>query len=89
MIGSQGYMLVPAIGPGIALPLALHHTLTGSVYTNITELIDTVAHPATCFQPATSASRRSFLLVRLAPAGRDGVSRSFSSPSWRNWISTL
>jgi len=41
VIGTQGYMLVPAIGPAIAFPSLFHHALSGSTYENITGLIDT------------------------------------------------
>jgi len=40
IIGTQGYVLVPAIGPGIAFPSMYRHALSGSVYTNITGLMD-------------------------------------------------
>jgi membrane-associated phospholipid phosphatase len=41
IIGTQGYALVPAIGPGFAFPSLYHHRLTGTAYDNITGLLDT------------------------------------------------
>jgi membrane-associated phospholipid phosphatase len=41
MIGSEGYILVPAIGPGAAFPSLYRHTLSGATYENVTGLIDT------------------------------------------------
>jgi membrane-associated phospholipid phosphatase len=49
IIGSQGYMLVPAIGPGLAFPSLYHHLLTGDVYANITGLMDTARAPRDVF----------------------------------------
>jgi membrane-associated phospholipid phosphatase len=41
IIGSQGYILVPAIGPGTAFPSLYHHALSGAMYGNVTYLLDT------------------------------------------------
>jgi hypothetical protein len=49
IMASQGYMLVPAIGPGFAFPSLYHHTLSGSIYANITGLIDSARAPRDVF----------------------------------------
>jgi membrane-associated phospholipid phosphatase len=41
IIGSQGYIIVPAIGPGAAFPSLYNHALHGATYEKITGLIDT------------------------------------------------
>lgn len=41
IIGSEGYIVVPAIGPGSAFPSLYRHTLRGATYENVTGLIDT------------------------------------------------
>lgn len=40
MIGSIGYVAVPAVGPGVAFPNLFHHQLSGEIYSGVTELID-------------------------------------------------
>lgn len=41
IVGMQGYVFVPAIGPGLAFPSLYHHPLGGGVYENIAGLLDT------------------------------------------------
>jgi len=88
MIGSQGYMLVPAIGPGIAFPSLYHHTLTGSVYTNITELIDTVRAPRDVF-PSLHVGLSAIILWFAWPPAGGTTFAIFLLPVLANWISTL
>lgn len=87
IIGSQGYMLVPAIGPGVAFPSLYHHTLSGSIYTNITELIDTVRAPRDVF-PSLHVGLSTIILWFAWRRGRTAFS-IFLLPVVANWISTL
>jgi membrane-associated phospholipid phosphatase len=87
IIGSQGYMLVPAIGPGMAFPSLYHHTLSGSIYTNITELIDTVRAPRDVF-PSLHVGLSTIVLWFAWRRGRP-VFAVFLLPVVANWISTL
>ena len=41
IVGIQGYALMPAIGPGFAFPGLYRHPLGGSMFENITGLLDT------------------------------------------------
>ncbi|HKS24138.1 MAG TPA: phosphatase PAP2 family protein [Thermoanaerobaculia bacterium] len=41
IVGMQGYVLMPGIGPGFAFPALYHHPLGGGLYENITGLLDT------------------------------------------------
>ena len=87
VIGTQGYVLVPALGPALAFPSLFHHALSGSTYENITGLLDTARAPRDVF-PSLHVAISSIVLYYAWRRGRlwFGVALPLVLA---NWLSTL
>lgn len=87
IIGTQGYMLVPAIGPAMAFPSLYRHALTGGVYENITGLMDTARALRDVF-PSLHVAISSIVLWYAWKRGR--LLFAIMLPLvLANWLSTL
>ena len=87
VIGTQGYMLVPAVGPAIAFPSLFHHALSGSTYENITGLLDTARGPRDVF-PSLHVAISSVVLYYAWRRGRALFAVALPLVA-ANWLSTL
>jgi membrane-associated phospholipid phosphatase len=87
MIGGIGYALVPAIGPGVAFPSLYRHALTGSVYENITSLLNTARAPRDAF-PSLHVGISSLVLWFAWRRGRAAFAVILPLVA-ANWLSTL
>jgi membrane-associated phospholipid phosphatase len=87
VIGTQGYMLVPAVGPAVAFPSLFHHSLSGSAYENITGLLDTARAPRDVF-PSLHVAISSLVLYYAWRRG--GALFAVALPLVvANWVSTM
>ena len=87
VIGTQGYVLVPAVGPAIAFPSLFHHALSGSTYENITGLLDTARAMRDVF-PSLHVAVSSIVLWYAWRRGRALVLVTLPLVA-ANWMSTL
>jgi membrane-associated phospholipid phosphatase len=87
IIGSQGYALMPAIGPGIAFPSLFRHSLSGAMYQNITGLMDAARTPRDAF-PSLHVAISSIVLWYAWRRGRTAFALVLPLVI-ANWISTL
>jgi membrane-associated phospholipid phosphatase len=87
VIGTQGYVLVPAVGPALAFPSLFHHALSGSAYENITGLLDTARAPRDVF-PSLHVAISTIVLYYAWRRGR-GVFAIALPLVVANWLSTL
>ena len=87
IIGTQGYVLIPGIGPGIAFPSLFRHGLSGDVYRSITGLMDSARAPRDVF-PSLHVAISSIVLWYAWKRGR--LMFAIALPVVvANWISTL
>ena len=87
IIGTQGYVLVPAIGPGIAFPSLYRHSLSGAMYQNIAGLLDTARALRDVF-PSLHVAISSIVLWYAWRRGRVAFV-IFLPLVLANWMSTL
>jgi membrane-associated phospholipid phosphatase len=87
VIGTQGYVLVPALGPALAFPSLFHHALSGSTYENITGLLDTARAPRDVF-PSLHVAISAIVLYYAWRRGRTIFAIALPLVV-ANWISTL
>jgi membrane-associated phospholipid phosphatase len=87
MIGSIGYVAVPAVGPGVAFPNLFHHKLSGEIYGSVTEFIDSARAMRDAF-PSLHIGISTIVLYYAWL--RDRVTFSWMLPLiLGNWISTI
>ena len=87
VIGTQGYVLVPAVGPSLAFPSLFHHALSGSTYENITGLLDTARAPRDVF-PSLHVAISAIVLYYAWRRGRAAFLIALPLVL-ANWLSTL
>jgi len=87
VIGTQGYVLVPAVGPALAFPSLFHHALSGSTYENITGLLDTARAPRDVF-PSLHVAISTIVLYYAWRRGRTIFAIALPLVV-ANWLSTL
>jgi len=87
IIASQGYVLVPAVGPAIAFPSLYRHTLTGATYEAVTSLIDSARAPRDVF-PSLHVGISSIVLWYAWRHGRPLFIITLPLV-FANWLSTL
>ncbi|HEV8658337.1 MAG TPA: phosphatase PAP2 family protein [Thermoanaerobaculia bacterium] len=87
MIGSIGYIAVPAVGPGVAFPNLFHHKLSGEIYGSVTEFLDSARAMRDAF-PSLHIGLSTIVLYYAWL--RDRVTFAWMLPLIvGNWISTI
>jgi membrane-associated phospholipid phosphatase len=87
IIGSAGYLFVPAIGPGLAFPQLYHHSLRGRIYEDITGMIDAARALRDAF-PSLHVAISSLVLYYAGRRGR--IWFAIALPLvLGNWFSTI
>lgn len=86
-IGTLGYLLIPAVGPGVAYPQLYSKSLTGSLYQPIIDFMDRARAPRDAF-PSLHIAISAVVLIFAARYNRV-VLLILAPLILGNWISTI